>query len=559
MPLLFQALRRKKITISERPKFLKKKKSNLRAHSSIQPIEESLSKDSLDSKNLYLQLKESLPIVDSIEIVENIKMISEENTNIIFNNEPQENKSNKILLDDVDKKDEIQYINEDNNFSKLELKDNSMKVNFLPEISRIESSKNLTLEDRVKQLEEQIRVLTMANQELSSHVSFLLSKNTNQQEPVIDMNKVTEIIETHYEVNRRIRTVAIVNTTSGGGKQYGEMLIKRFSSIIGLENVFNIENGPKDILVELMKERKSELRLIVAGGDGSVNWVLNSLDNLRKESESSGILISERDFPKIAVFPLGCGNDLSRVLKWGGSYSPITDSITLYLKRVGEAHIQKLDRWKVTFRTKDQTFYHLMSNYFSIGVDAQVALNFHSLRQENPQLCLNRTTNKLWYLTYGIGEMLKSSSSLRNYVEVSVDGRIISKERIKVQSLIWVNIPSYSGGTNLWHPTNSQNDQFMKTQEFDDGLLELVGVNSIHHMAQIKAGLSNANCVSQGKRWSIIFKPSEKKSSIAAQVDGEPFILNEETEITIEEYTQIDVLIGENPSLFQIISHVPRG
>ena len=49
-----------------------------------------------------------------------------------------------------------------------------------------------------------------------------------------------------------------------------------------------------------------ECIVVVAGGDGTIGWTLNTIDHLRLDPE-----------PTLALLPLGTGNDLARTLGYG--------------------------------------------------------------------------------------------------------------------------------------------------------------------------------------------------------------------------------------------------
>lgn len=86
-------------------------------------------------------------------------------------------------------------------------------------------------------------------------------------------------------------------------------------------------------------------KILVCGGDGTVGWVLQCLDNVGQDSECSS--------PACAIVPLGTGNDLARVLRWGSGYTGGEDPLNL-LRDVIDAEEIRLDRWTVVFHPEEK-------------------------------------------------------------------------------------------------------------------------------------------------------------------------------------------------------------
>ena len=94
-----------------------------------------------------------------------------------------------------------------------------------------------------------------------------------------------------------------------------------------------------------MFRKIEKYRILVCGGDGTIGWVLQCLDNVGQDSLCSN--------PPCAIVPLGTGNDLARVLRWGSGYSGDEDPMAL-LRDVIEAEEIRLDRWTVVFRPQSE-------------------------------------------------------------------------------------------------------------------------------------------------------------------------------------------------------------
>lgn len=51
----------------------------------------------------------------------------------------------------------------------------------------------------------------------------------------------------------------------------------------------------------------------------------------------------------------------------------------------------------------------VMNNYFGIGIDAKISLDFHHKREEHPEKCRSRARNYMWYGVLGSKEWLQVS------------------------------------------------------------------------------------------------------------------------------------------------------
>ena len=84
--------------------------------------------------------------------------------------------------------------------------------------------------------------------------------------------------------------------------------------------------------------------MLVAGGDGSVSWVLGG-DGI----ESLPADVAREQLP-VAVLPLGTGNDLAKSLGWGTTYSAHGNGVVPHLLKIVAGKEGLLDRWTVTVR-----------------------------------------------------------------------------------------------------------------------------------------------------------------------------------------------------------------
>nr|XP_027205590.1 diacylglycerol kinase theta-like [Dermatophagoides pteronyssinus] len=310
--------------------------------------------------------------------------------------------------------------------------------------------------------------------------------------------------------------LVFVNVKSGGCQ--GLELISSFRKLLNPYQVYDLENGGPLPGLYVFRHIK-DYKILVCGGDGTVGWVLQCLDNVGQDSECQT--------PPCAIVPLGTGNDLARVLRWGPGYTGQEDPITV-LKDVIDAEEIRLDRWTVVIHQEetgerqssnqeDNTAIMVMNNYFGLGIDADLCLGFHNAREENPERFNSRLHNKGVYVKMGLKKMVsrKSWQNFNKDIRLEVDGKHVVLDS-KVEGIIILNILSWGSGANPWGP--EKDDQFSKPNHYD-GMLEIVGVNGVVHMGQIQSGLSSAKRIAQGGHIRI-----KILTDMPVQVDGEPWI-----------------------------------
>uniref|UniRef100_A0A8C5BY81 Diacylglycerol kinase n=1 Tax=Gadus morhua TaxID=8049 RepID=A0A8C5BY81_GADMO len=301
-------------------------------------------------------------------------------------------------------------------------------------------------------------------------------------------------------------TPVLVLANTRSGNNMGDDLLKQFRILLNPVQVFDLSKlAPSKALQLCTLLPPGSVRVLVCGGDGTVGWVLDAIDAMKLKGQDPFI-------PQVTILPLGTGNDLSNTLGWGSGYAGEI-AVEQVLRNILDAEVVKMDRWKVQVASKGLYFRKpkvlSMNNYFSVGPDALMALNFHTHREKTPSFFSSRILNKL-----------------------ELDG-----ERVRLPSLegvIVCNIGYWGGGCRLWE---GMGDEPCPPTRLDDGLLEVVGVFGSFHCAQIQVKMANPVRLGQAHTVRLVLKSSR----MPMQVDGEPWAQGPCT-ITITHKTQVHML-----------------
>ncbi|KAI9513683.1 hypothetical protein NQZ68_040581 [Dissostichus eleginoides] len=160
----------------------------------------------------------------------------------------------------------------------------------------------------------------------------------------------------------------------------------------------------------------------------------------------------------------------------------------------------------------------VMNNYFGIGLDAKISLDFNNKRDEHPEKCRSRTKNMMWYGVLGTKELLhRTYKNLEQRVLLECDGRPIPLPSL--QGIAVLNIPSYAGGTNFWGGTKE--DDTFTAPSFDDKILEVVAVFGSIQMAVSRVINLQHHRIAQCRTVRITILGEE---GVPVQVDGEAWV-----------------------------------
>ncbi|KAL8216032.1 hypothetical protein R6Q57_022869 [Mikania cordata] len=321
--------------------------------------------------------------------------------------------------------------------------------------------------------------------------------------------------------------LVFINKKSGA--QRGNSLRLRMNILLNPVQVFELSSteGPE---VGLYLFRKvPNFRILVSGGDGTVGWVL---DTIEKQNFVSP--------PPVAILPAGTGNDLARVLGWGGGLGSVDrqSGLCSMLQEIEHAAVTVLDRWKISIiNQKGKQFQALkfMNNYLGVGCDAKVALEIHNLREENPEKFYNQFMNKVLYAREGARTIMdRTFADYPWQVKVEVDGIDVEVPE-DAEGIVVANIGSYMGGVDLWQNEDDTYENF-GPQSMHDRILEVVSISGTWHLGKLQVGLSRARRLAQGQTIKI-----QLLAQLPVQIDGEPWMQSPCT-LTISHHGQAFML-----------------
>ncbi|KAK7198892.1 diacylglycerol kinase-like protein [Novymonas esmeraldas] len=311
--------------------------------------------------------------------------------------------------------------------------------------------------------------------------------------------------------------VALVNLRSGG-RRAAEDVLRRLSDTLGADRVWvlfesvNAESHRAEL--EVFLREQAPQHVIVAGGDGTISFVMDVIKRLQDQrllSPSRGV---------IAPFPLGTGNDLSITLGFGSGFARWVvlggRRFRRLMRTYDTASTTKVDRWLLSVATTSAqhpgglAHEYVLNNYFSVGFDAAVASRLNGFRGRHPHLFTTRPVVKLWYAVFAVMALF-TEEKIGSAVSLDIDGRRV-RVPASAKSVAVCNMLTYAGGAVAWNAAAA--DHYARPSVCD-GCVEVVCFYGIWHLALVRLGWSYGVKLGQGSSVHLETGP------LSCQFDGE--------------------------------------
>ncbi|XP_056006349.1 diacylglycerol kinase delta-like isoform X6 [Ostrea edulis] len=287
-------------------------------------------------------------------------------------------------------------------------------------------------------------------------------------------------------------------------------------------SIFTLEAAPKTPLSSPRSIVNMDSNLNVKELDSGASRRISSMSMLNKTASAGSILGRDKSPSKEQSAPLfgvpfhtvlpGLNSNIAGKLAGGSFISKVllanADALCAAASPLVEDDIP----------ASEYTERCVMNNYFGIGLDAKITLDFQNKREEHPEKCRSRTKNFMWYGVLGGKELVQRSfKNLDQRVQLECDGQRIPLPSL--QGIVILNIPSYMGGANFWG--GKKEDDTFQAPSFDDKILEVVAVFGSVQMAMSRVIDIQHHRIAQCRRVKITIMGDE---SVPAQVDGEAWM-----------------------------------
>ncbi|XP_036316341.1 diacylglycerol kinase kappa [Pipistrellus kuhlii] len=290
-----------------------------------------------------------------------------------------------------------------------------------------------------------------------------------------------------------------------------EAAIEKSATVCAESN--KADGKPFDPQIDNIAKYKLELATKAKNLQKSLKLVVFQVEQVL--DEQSRKTISVKNFTS-TFSPEDDSEDISQTSPRHRSRCGILSAIpSLESEDLDNLNLEHLHFTPETIRFKEKC---VMNNYFGIGLDAKISLEFNNRRDEHPGQYNSRLKNKMWYGLLGSKELLQRSyRNLEERVHLECDGKAISLPNL--QGIVVLNIPSYAGGINFWGSSTATTEY--EVPAIDDGKLEIVAIFGSVQMAMSRIINLHHHRIAQCREVMITIDGEE---GIPVQVDGEAWV-----------------------------------